>query len=335
MAGEAKAAGKTLGDLLELDVDPMAIGAVVGARHVLVVGTNDELAGAALGTDELAIALKVAYEADMGASKVMDQLIIGRVGRAAPGAGCPKGRQAMTLGAELHAILQHPAQGADFRPLVEYLIRHAQGKLHLLEVKHGLQVVRTEDLLGEAAEETADPDSTRSLWPRVQDVHGRTAESAVGTAEQQNDRTGREVRFGAQFQANSFAGEIDTHPAHIIVPVRGAVRQDGNRDHWMAHRLPWFTPLLAGYGNTVLGGDVAAEIASCVVFGGRNPVLAPGANRVQLDAANCVMAETANRVMAETANRVGLTRLFAVGLGLVGVRPFLLKKLFQALRSTS
>ena len=72
MAGEAEAATETVCDLLELHVAPVAIEAAVGPVQVFVVGANNQGARTAFGTDKLPACLKVPYEANVSAGKVMD-----------------------------------------------------------------------------------------------------------------------------------------------------------------------------------------------------------------------------------------------------------------------
>ena len=104
MAGKAQTATQTLPYLLQLGRAPVAIAALVRPVQVLVIGADDELAGAALGTDQLAVRFEFAERADVGAGEMMDEPLLAEMARSAVGAAAAKGRQAAALGTELHAV---------------------------------------------------------------------------------------------------------------------------------------------------------------------------------------------------------------------------------------
>jgi hypothetical protein len=83
-------AAKTLGHLLQLVIGPLTVLTAIGARHVFIVGANDELAAAALGTNQLAPVLELGDQADMGAGEMVHEPIIGDVDRTAGVTAAPK-----------------------------------------------------------------------------------------------------------------------------------------------------------------------------------------------------------------------------------------------------
>jgi hypothetical protein len=110
--GKAEITTQALGHLLRFGGRPAAFLTTEKSDGVFEVRSHDHLFGAALGTNEAAIALKVANRANVGAGKVMDQAIVGQVDTTAAQAAATEARQALAARADLHAVPEDRRQHA-------------------------------------------------------------------------------------------------------------------------------------------------------------------------------------------------------------------------------
>lgn len=231
----------------------------MGPVQVLVVGVDDEAAGAALGTDQSARGLEVGNGADVGTGEVVDELVLSEPRRPAIRTTPAKGRHAVTLGAELHAVPGAGLQDADLGPLRQQLAGQRRGKLQRLRAPGRDQVLRPQEFVAQAPEAAADlkPAAPRPL--SVADFQAGTAGRAVGILEHDDQLRGEQLLPALQFQAEALRAEVDGTAGTAVGPVGRAVRQDGNAQHGPVQRAPRGTAALAG---CVFSRDHAASSRS-------------------------------------------------------------------------